>query len=494
MDFSKLLIDVNTLAIVCMQWGDTGKGKFVDAFSEWADIIARGTGGANAGHTIKLGDDTHIFHLVPSGILHDSVGKLNIIGSGVAFDPKIFTEEVKIVHDAGMSTDNLFVSHRALLVMPQHILLDQLRESTTLGKIGTTGRGIGPTYGDHYARVGLTVNDLLNTDILAEKIKQNLEEKQRLIQSYDQELVAKLMNQERLGGGKFWNKGFDIDALVEHYSVYGIQIADRIRNTDQVLREAAGKKKIVLEGAQGNLLSVDYGSYPYVTSSDCSIAGLAHGVGLRERQVDLTLGIVKAFYMTRVGAGPFPTELGGEKSEIWCSSANKKKEQTDYPDASVNSTDPLEQGIGIRRAGAEYGATTGRPRRTGWLDLPLLRYSKRFTGNQVILSKLDVLDECDTIRICDSYIYEGPEYIVGETNLKKGDTIETAIPDSKVLAHCVPQYRDFPGWKADITGITDPKELPEKLHTIIKFVEKSADVEAKVLSVGPERNQTIINT
>src|SRR3989344_8564446 len=275
---ARLLNGVSTLAIVCTQWGDTGKGKFVDFFAEWADIIARGTGGANAGHTIVIGGKTYIFHLIPSGILYDSAGKRNIIGNGVACDPRILIEELEILTKEHMSFNNLSIAYNARLVLPQHLLMDRLRESSRDGsRIGTTGRGIGPAYVDHYARIGLTVNDMLNVDSLRRKLERNLAEKRKLLAHLDPLLIQQIMGHPHLGSGAFYHpiKFFDDDAIVEQYRTYGRILRILIRDTDKILQDAVGKKRILLEGAQGNLLSIDFGTYPFVTASDCSVQGLA---------------------------------------------------------------------------------------------------------------------------------------------------------------------------------------------------------------------------
>ncbi len=493
----KFLGDATTVAVVCNQWGDTGKGKFVDLLSEWADVIARGTGGANAGHTICIGKEQYIFHLVPSGILHDAQGKINVIGSGTAFDPRVACEELDILHKAGLSHSRLFVAHNARLVLPQHIVMDRVQESNAAeGKIGTTGRGIGPVYADHYARIGLFVNDMLNPEVFARKLERNLREKRMILRNYDSEVVRLVMEHPHAGSGKFWNKEtiFDEAAITEAYRAYGARLRSMIADTDSMvrtLREAG--KHILLEGAQGNLLSVDIGTYPYVTSSDCSVRALAQGAGLRERDVDTTLGIVKAFYMTRVGAGPFPTEVGGAQSAAWCnkSGITKAVEAEQLPGADVNDTDPFLQGVGIRRAGNEYGATTGRPRRVGWLDLPLLRYSIRYTGQEVILTKLDVLDACKEIKICTAYEYQGPDYEWGAETLRAGKKIDVAIPNPEVMARCMPIYKTFPGWCVPITGMRSHRELPKELLDIIRFVEKQTDIHVRAVSVGPDRDETI---
>ncbi len=492
----RLLSSVKTLAIVCNQWGDTGKGKFVDYFAEWADVIARGTGGANAGHTIIIGDKEYIFHLVPSGILYDKEGKINIIGSGAALDPRVVFEELDILKREGLSFQNLKISKDAKLVMPQHLLIDRVKEISAVGKIGTTGRGIGPAYVDHYDRVGLRVNDILNPIQFELKLKKNIERKMLMLRSIDKQVLKEIMQHEHLGSGKFWSESeiFDIPAMLEAYLGYGKSMVSMIADTDSIVREASGKKNILLEGAQGNLLSVDIGTYPFVTASDCSVRGLAKGVGLSDRDVDLTLGIVKAPYMTRVGEGPFPTELGGSESAKWCGTKGitKKTEKEKYPNASIDDADQFTQGVAMRMAGGEYGATTGRPRRTGWLDLPLLKYSMIWSGPHVILTKIDVLDNAKEIKICHAYEYTGPDHYVGERKLSKGDILETAIVDNEVISHCTPLYTTFPGWMEKTSDKKSYDELPQKLKDILEFIKAKTGVIIDIISVGPDREQTII--
>jgi len=492
--FEEFLKEVKTLAIVCNQWGDTGKGKFVDYFSEWADIIARGTGGANAGHTILINGKKFVFHIVPSGIIHDSEGKINIIGKGVAFDPRVVKEELEALDEAGISYNNLKIAYNAKLVLPQHLVMDRIRESgSDKTKIGTTGRGIGPVYADYVSRIGLTVNDILNKEVLIKKIKKNLFDKIKLLKCYDKEAIKEIIHHPHLSNGKFYNPDefLDVNVIVEAYYEYGQFFKEMICDTDKLLKDSLGKKKILLEGAQGILLSVDYGSYPYVTSSDPSIQGLVRGVGLGEKDVDLVLGIVKAFYMTRVGKGPFPTELGEEKSEEWCNTHTKTNEEEEFGKATVNSEDEFEQGVGIRFSGGEYGATTGRPRRTGWLDFPLLRHSIKINGSDVILTKLDVLDECKIIKVCEEYEYQGDDYFIGGKVFRKGDKLRVAVPDADILEHCRPIYKEFAGWESDITNVKSYDELPERLKGMISYVEESVGVKVAAVSVGADREQTI---
>ncbi len=484
-----LLRDIRTLAIVCTQWGDTGKGKFVDFFAEWADIIARGTGGANAGHTIVLRGTQHIFHLVPSGILYDGYGKVNIIGTGTVIDPNVLTHELKLLDAARLPYNFLRVSRRAKLVLPQHIVMDRVRECNANGKIGTTGRGIGPAYVDHYDRLALTMNDLLNPDAFVMKLRSNLRDKVQFLRPVDPDVLRKIMQHEHLQSGAYYNPStiFDEDVIVAHYLGYAETLRDLICNTDALIQKVVGKQNILLEGAQGHLLSVDYGTYPFVTSSDCSIQGLAKGVGLSEKQVDLTLGIAKAYFMTRVGEGPFPTELGGVASAAWCGTkgVNRETELEKFGDVSVNDPDPFRQGVGIRMAAHEYGATTGRPRRIGWLDLPLLRYAVQTGIDGLILTKLDSLDGCEVIKLCKAYTYRGDNYQIGERLLCTGDQLNVAIPDAEVLQHCQPIYQEFPGWRA-------AAEQPPELMNLVRFLEAEVGKRAVILSVGPEREQTIV--
>jgi adenylosuccinate synthase len=285
-----------------------------------------------------------------------------------------------------------------------------------------------------------------------------------------------------------------VDAIVERYGRYGEALQDMFCDTDSLMRESVGKKKILLEGAQGLMLSVDFGSYPFVTSSDCSAQGLVHGVGLSDRNLELTLQIVKAFYMTRVGGGPFPTEIGGQASAEHCGKDGMTEagESLLYPNASVNDVNELVQGVAIRQTGIEYGATTGRPRRTGWLDLPVLRYAIRINGPNVVFTKLDVLSDCDTIKICEGYAYEGPDYRLGNRIIRNGALILVAMPQSEILEYCQPIYKEFPGWKSDIRGARTEAELPVNLRKIINYIARTTKANPRILSVGPDREETII--
>ncbi len=490
---------VRTAAVVDLQFGDAGKGKFVDSLGEWADIIARGTGGANAGHTIKLGEQTSVFHLVPSGILWDKEGKLNVIGRGVALDPRILASELGELAASGGTYEGLRISHRAHLMLPIDVALDRLRESSRGSSIGTTGRGIGPLYESFVARTGLCVNDLLNRDTFAEKLRRNWEARKGLFSLFDPSLVEEVLQSPALENGIFCGSdgGLDLDAIVERYLTHAESFRSLIVDTDELLQRAVGSKKVLLEGAQGTLLSVTYGTYPYVTSSDCSLAGLAQGVGLKTEQVDYTLGIAKAPYMSRVGKGPFPTEFGGTRSDEWCSGggASREVENEDFAHASINALHEFTQGVAIRRAGNEYGATTGRARRVGWLDLPLLRYAAGYSGcnrGALALTKVDVMNECRAIRLCTAHRYDSKPYWVGDDLLKPGRLLETAVMDTQVLKHCTPVYRQFPGWNCSLEGMRSQAELPEQLRSLIREIGLLAKVPVEVLSIGPDRDETIV--
>lgn len=485
---------VKTIAVTCLQWGDTGKGKIVDLLGTWADIIVRGTGGANAGHTVCLNGADHIFHLIPSAILHDCDGKVNVVGGGTAIDPRIFCEELAVLEKQGLSCEHLKLALNAKLTLPTQIVRDRVGEgSASEGKIGTTGRGIGPTYGDHVIRVGLQVNDLLNADILMRKIRENVAFSRRILKSYDPELVKEILHQPYLGKGIFYHPGamFDVDAIMQKYLGYGDVLRHFICDTDTFVQKNVGKKRLLLEGAQGTMLDVDYGTLPFVTSSGCTVDNLAKGAGLNRSHVDWALGVVKFPYMTRVGEGPFPTELGGKASAEWCRTATRETEQAKYPDVTVNDMLEFHQGIAIRIAGNEFGATTKRPRRTGWLDLPLLRHALRWGSLDVVLTKLDVLDQCEVINICEAYEYTGNTYHFGERTLSNGDRLSTAIPCAEVLEHCMPVYREFPGWKTSLKGITHFEDLPGSLKAILGFVIHETGINPRIISVGPDRGETI---
>ncbi|MBI5066415.1 adenylosuccinate synthetase [Candidatus Woesearchaeota archaeon] len=492
-----MLADKQVVAVVCNQWGDTGKGKLVDLLSEWADYIVRGTGGANAGHTIVVNDKKFAFHLIPSGILYDNLGKINVIGRGVAFDPKILIEEIYILEKNGLQVHNLLISHEAPLVLPYHLLFD--RYSDRSEKVGTTGRGIGPLYSDYVSRNSLFVNDLLNPEIFKEKLTKYVESKRIILNSMNKEVAEKILSHKHLLNGFFFNKDtiIDFDKVVDLYTKeYSEKLRPFIENTSKVVKQARKNgSKILLEGAQGTLLSIDYGTTKYQTSSDCAIEGLAKGCGLKEKDVDYVFGITKAFFMTRVGNGPFPTELGGKKSEEYCdSSQTKNDEETNYAnklEEMLHSNDEFEKGIAIRMQGNEYGATTGRTRRVGWLDLVALKYAMQINGPNLTLTKVDVLTGLDKIKICTDYTYQGKEIDYAGRSLKTGSTIKEFPRFSEILYNCEPVYEEFPGWTEDITKIKNYGNLPENFKKIISFIEEYTGGSIDVISVGPEREQTI---
>jgi adenylosuccinate synthase len=487
---------VNVLAVICLQFGDTGKGKIVDLCAEEADIIARGTGGSNAGHTICANGRTHITHIIPSSISYTD--KTHIIGNGVAFNPQIVMQELKLLDDEKIPYDNLRIALNAKLTLPHHLLIDRAKEKGA-GKIGTTGQGIAPTYVDHHNRIGLMVNDTLNPDIFRSKLNRNLEYNQRIIASYNPEDIAEIMQHPALGGGIFYRNGsFDIDQIIASYMEYGKRFMPMITDTDKFLREAVRDgKRVVLEGAQGALLSIllGLGTYPYVTSSNASIGGLAEGVGLSVDEVNRIFGIAKVPYMTRVGNGPFPTELGGARSAEHCRTkgVNRESELEQYP-TNLSKSDDFQLGISLRQVGNEYGATTGRPRRIGWLDLPLLCHAVNSINSnklELVLTKMDVLTGYPHIKICDGYSYDGPTQRYGGRVLSKGTILTEAIPYAEVIEHCQPMYQGFPGWENDISGVESVDDLPPQLVTITSFIEKSAKAPISLLSVGKDREQTI---
>ncbi|MFA5805149.1 MAG: adenylosuccinate synthase [Melioribacteraceae bacterium] len=420
---------MSVTVIVGSQWGDEGKGKIVDILSERYDIVVRYQGGANAGHTVQVGDQQFILHLIPSGILRENV--LCFIGNGVVIDPKALLDEIKLLEGMGISIKGrLFISQNAHLIMPYHKLLDSINESGN-SKIGTTGRGIGPCYIDKYARKGIRIVDLLDRKVLEEKIKLNIEEKNNLLK--------KVYNQEEL----------NVDAIIKEYIEFDKAIDQYITDIPFVLNNAIDEgKSILLEGAQGALLDVDFGTYPFVTSSNPTSGGASTGSGIPPTKISSVMGIVKA-YTTRVGLGPFPTELLGEEGEK------------------------------LRKIGAEYGATTGRPRRCGWFDAFLLSYSRMINGiERAAITKLDVLSNFDQIKVCVAYEIQGKKLKSFPTDVNK-------------LMSVTPIYESLPGWKTDLTNITDYNELPSEAKDYLQFISQKSGFEISIISVGPERDQTI---
>lgn len=418
--------------VIGSQWGDEGKGKIVDLLSHDIDIVARYQGGANAGHTICWGDEEFVLHLVPSGIFHDSV--TCIIGNGVVIDPVAMMEEINMIKDLGYQVEGrLLVSHNAHLIMPYHKRIEEARErALDAGAIGTTGRGIGPAYVDKFARTGIRVVDLLDRDVLKRKLTISIEEKNAILKSV------------------YGAETLDVDAIIDEYVEFDKMIDPYVTDTTDFLCSALAEGKNVLaEGAQGSLLDVDFGTYPYVTSSHPTAGGCCTGLGVPPTAVKRAIGIVKA-YCTRVGNGPFATELLDETGEQ------------------------------LRKMGHEFGATTGRPRRCGWLDLVALKYTTRINGfTDFALTKLDVLSGLSEIKVCTSYGY--------------GGKVTARFPnDIETLQRVVPGYETFPGWDTDITGITSFSELPPAAQSYIAFIEEYLGIPTHLISTGPKRDQTIL--
>ena len=417
--------------VIGLQWGDEGKGKIIDILAKDYDIIVRYQGGGNAGHTLIIGDEKFIFHLIPSGILHPD--KKCVIGNGIVFDPRLFLDEVAGLSKRNISVNgNLFVSDRAHVVFPYHKKLDLLIEKQKGNSmIGTTGRGIGPCYTDKVARDGIRVAELLHKEHFKEKLKKTVEEKNRLfVDLYKDEPVS-------------WEE------IYEEYCVYAEKISPFVCDTVDLMAKAIDdNKKILFEGAQGALLDVDFGTYPYTTSSNASAGGVSPGIGVSPKQIHDIIGITKA-YATRVGSGPFPTEIDGG------------------------------QGEHIRKKGGEFGSTTGRPRRCGWFDAVAIRHSVRISGvDSLIVTKLDVLDDQETIRICTGY--------------KNDKKVYHNFPaDLDVLENCEPIYEEVSGWMEDTSNVRDVKDLPGKAMDYIRTIEEIIGLKVKMVSVGPERLQTI---
>ncbi|SNB47339.1 adenylosuccinate synthase [Geobacter sp. DSM 9736] len=421
------------VVVVGAQWGDEGKGKVVDIYTEFADDVVRYQGGNNAGHTLVVGDEKVVLHLIPSGILHQ--GKRCIIGNGVVLDPEVFIREITNLKRTGRISDDscLLLSESLHIIMPYHKRIDIARESKSGDKkIGTTGRGIGPAYEDKIGRRGIRLMDLLDREVFAAKLREFLEEKNFLL--------------EKLLGDKL----FTFEEIFEQYCGYADVLRTYAADTTLVLhRDVAAGKRLLFEGAQGTLLDVDHGTYPYVTSSSTCSGGACTGTGVSPRNIDEIIGISKA-YVTRVGSGPFPTELLDADGEE------------------------------LRKTGSEFGATTGRPRRCGWFDAMVVRYAVRVNGlTGIALTKLDVLDGFDTIKICTGYIYNG----------KKVDELPANLA---VFEQCTPVYEEMPGWKSDITNVRTFDELPLNARNYVKRLEELVGCPMVLVSVGPSRDATIM--
>jgi adenylosuccinate synthase len=417
--------------LVGSQWGDEGKGKVIDILTQDADYIVRYQGGNNAGHTVVIGEEKYVLHLIPSGILRE--GKICVIGHGVVVDPEALIEEIELLRSKGIICEGrLKVSDKAHVIFPYHKKMDEVRESLRKkGKIGTTKKGIGPCYADKVSRIGIRMADLYNKEYLRSRLESNIEEKNPTLR----------------------DNGFDeiaAEDIYDKYLEYADHLKDYVCDTTQLLNEALRKgKSILFEGAQGTFLDVDYGTFPYVTSSNSTAGGACTGGGIGPSRIDKVVGVVKA-YTTRVGEGPFPTEFG-----------------PDLMDA-------------IRQKGGEFGATTGRARRCGWFDAVLVKNSVEINGiDQVVITKLDVLDELKTIKICTAYKYKGKLY-------------DNIPGDPTFLDECKPVYEEHPGWEQNTSKVTSYDELPENARKYLKRIKELIGTDIILVSVGKSRGQTLL--
>lgn len=417
--------------IIGAQWGDEGKGKVVDLLSDHVGYVVRYQGGANAGHTLQFDGREIVLHLIPSGIFHP--GTVSVIGNGVVIDPSALLEEIQTVESYGAATlPNLAVSESAHVILPYHIQLDTIRERHRGDqKIGTTGRGIGPAYMDKVSRTGIRMMDLLQPDRLAERIRENLELVNcQLTHMYDESPI-------------------DPEQVFEEVRDYGERLKPYLTDTTHLLHDALGRgKSILLEGAQGALLDIDHGTYPYVTSSSPTTGGACTGSGLPPSTINKVMGVTKA-YCTRVGNGPFPTELFGEEGEM------------------------------IRKSGNEFGSTTGRPRRCGWLDLVALKYAVRVNGiNELAITKLDVLDYFSEIKVCTAYQVDGEQTQRFPVGQHRFDSVD-------------PVYTAFEGWNESTTRIIDWNDLPGNTRRFLDYIQQYLQVRISLVSTGPDRSQVI---
>lgn len=420
---------MSVTVVVGAQWGDEGKGKIVDVLSQEVDFVARYQGGANAGHTIVIGDKQYILHLIPAGILHPH--PICVLGNGVVVDPVAFMEEIQMLHSHGIQTEGrLFISHKAHVIMPYHKVLDAVIEQNQ--SIGTTGRGIGPAYVDKVHRTGIRIVDLLSPTHLSEKLRRNVAEKLSLLRSYYKV-----------------NPEFAIEEILDEYLSFDKKIDPYVRDVTVLLNAALKENKTILaEGAQGALLDVDHGTYPFVTSSNPTSGGVCTGLGIPPTAISRIIGVTKA-YTTRVGNGPFPTEEKGQFGEK------------------------------LRQIGNEYGATTGRPRRCGWLDLVALRYSAMINGfTEIAITKLDVLSEFSEIPIAVEYRLNGK-------------TLKNFPVDLPTLETVQPVYTVLPGWQTPLNGVRSFEELPKNAQRYIHFIEEMLEIPVTVISTSPKRNDII---
>lgn len=424
---------MSAFVVLGAQWGDEGKGKMTDFLAESTDVVVRFQGGNNAGHTVEVGDKQYKLHLIPSGILNEN--KLNVLGNGVVLDPKALFDEISYLENLGIevSPKNLIVSDRAQLIMPYHKVLDNLKEKAR-GKnaIGTTKKGIGPCYTDKVERCGIRVCDLMNPEIFKEKLQENVKNKN--------EVIVNIYKEEAL----------NFDEIYSEYIEFGKKLKPFVQDVSvRVYDEIKAGKKVLFEGAQGMLLDIDHGTYPFVTSSSTIAGGVCSGVGIGPTMVTGAVGIAKA-YTTRVGKGPFPTELNDSTGE-W-----------------------------IREKGGEFGVTTGRARRCGWLDLVILKTSARVSGlTSLVVTKIDTLAGLDKIKVCTGYKFED----------KVIDYFPASLDD---LEKCEPIYEEFEGWGEEVANARSYEELPDNAKKYLKKIEEFTGVQIAIVSVGPKRDQTIV--
>lgn len=417
--------------VVGTQWGDEGKGKYIDILAEKSDIVVRFSGGNNAGHTIVTDNTKYALHLIPSGILHKD--KKCIIANGVVIDPAVLIREINQLSSKGISIENLFISDRAHVIMPYHIVLDNLQEkSRGINSLGTTKRGIGPAYADKTERCGIRMSDFIDQKVFTEKVKYNLEFKNEVI--------------EKVYGGKKLNA----DKIIEEYNNYAKILKKHVIDTTAVLFEALDNgKNILFEGAQATFLDLDFGTYPYVTSSNPVAGGVCTGAGIGPRYIDEVYGILKA-YTTRVGSGPFPTEQNNK----------------------IGNT--------IRELGNEYGTTTGRPRRCGWLDTVMIRYASKINSlTGLCINHIDTIGKLDKIKLCTAYE-------------KDGEIIRHVPASLKEVAVCNPVYEEFDGWNnIDIDNVEKFSDLPDNAKKYLSRIEELVGVKVKFIGIGQDRKQTV---
>jgi adenylosuccinate synthase len=420
------------IVVVGTQWGDEGKGKIVDLLTEKNDYVVRYQGGHNAGHTVVIGDEQFILHLIPTGILHRD--KKSVIGNGVVVDPAALIEEVDVLLKRGIHvTGRLFVSDKSHLIMPYHRAIEkESEEHKGTRKIGTTGRGIGPTYSDKMSRIGIRMADLYDGDVFHRKLKENLAEMNFFLKNL------------------YKVKGFKLKTVYDEYMDYATRIREYITDTSKLLNQAmAGGNDILFEGAQGTLLDVDHGTYPYVTSSNATAGGACTGTGVGPTCINGVVGVAKA-YTTRVGSGPFPAEISGKEGEA------------------------------LRQKGREFGATTGRPRRCGWFDAVVVRNAVMINGlTSLAITKLDVLDELDEMKICIGYRYKGNVY--------------HDIPSQlSTLEQCEPIYETVDGWQQPSIGVSAYDKLPARARVYLKRIEELTQCPIDIISTGSKRDEAVI--